>query len=281
MPKIGIHSYLCMKHMKLPINQCNLLLHRSLGLVSILLLLLTSSCVSRKDIAYFNDLNSSTQIGKITPPEIRLKPGDLLSIQIFSSDVESAVPFNLHQLSTGGQLPSYTNGVGSQQGYLIDKDGHIELPIIGQLDVGNKTRSEALNIIKLSLKPYLNNPVVHFRILNFKVTVLGDVRAPGTFNIPNEQISLPEALGIAGDLNLTAQRKNILVIREIDGVKNSYRVDLTSSEMFKSPVFYLIQNDIVYVEPNRAQRNSASINSRAGIIISAASLILSIAILLK
>ncbi len=254
---------------------------KCLRIVSFLLLISLSSCVSRKDIAYFNDIGNSTQIGKSQTTELIIRSGDLLSIQIFSSDVESVVPFNLHQLSTGGQLPSYTNGVGSQQGYLIDKDGNIELPVVGQIKLGGLARSEALSKIKSSLIPYLKDPVVHFRVLNFKVTVLGDVRSPGTFNIPNEQITLPEALGIAGDLNITAQRKNILVIREIDGLKNAIRVDLTNSELFNSPAFNLIQNDVIYVEPNRAQRNSASINSRAGIIISAASLILSIAILLK
>lgn len=267
-----------MKPTKISSNNC---VYKCLRFLSLLVVISLASCVSRKDIAYFNDLGSSSQIGKSEAPELILRSGDLLSIQIFSSDVESAVPFNLHQLSSGGQLPSYTNGVGSQQGYLIDKEGNIEVPVVGTIKLGGLSRSEALSKIKSSLSPYLKEPVVHFRVLNFKVTVLGDVRAPGTFNIPNEQITLPEALGIAGDLNLTAQRKNILIIREIEGVKNAIRVDLTNSNVFNSPAFNLMQNDVVYVEPNRAQRNSASINSRAGIVISAASLILSIAILLK
>jgi len=155
------------------------------------------------------------------------------------------------------------------------------MPIVGEVDLKGKPLDSVNTIIENKLIPFLKVPVVQVRILNFRVTVLGDVRSPGTFNIPNEKLSLPEALGIAGDMNISGVRKNVLIIREEEGERKAYRVDLTSKQAFQSPAFYLKQNDIVYVEPNRAQRNSASINSRAGIVISAISLIFSFFILIK
>jgi polysaccharide export outer membrane protein len=127
------------------------------------------------------------------------------------------------------------------------------------------------------LSAYLVDPIVNIRILNFKVTVLGDVKKPGTFNIPNERISLPEAIGIAGDLNITGERQDVMVIRDVDGKKTEYHIDLTSKELFSSPVFYLNQNDIVYVIPNRTKRNSSAVNpANAGIFISLASVLIAL-----
>jgi polysaccharide export outer membrane protein len=245
----------------------------------LLLAMLLNACASRKEIAYFNDISKTSPSQEKSASNLKFQKGDILSIQIIASDLESTVPFNLPDLSTGSQLPNYTNGIANQQGYLVDPAGNIEMPVIGSMRVSGLTRTELISEVKGKLKPHIKDPVVHIRLLNFKVTVLGDVRSPGTFTIPNERISILEAIGIAGDLNITAIRKNVLVIREIDNVKTSYRLDLTSSSVLNSPVYYLKQNDVVYVEPNRAQRNSASINSRAGILISGASLLLSFIIL--
>jgi polysaccharide export outer membrane protein len=109
------------------------------------------------------------------------------------------------------------------------------------------------------LTAYLENPVVHIRILNFKVTVLGDVKKPGTFNVPNERITLLEALGVAGDLNITGVRDNVLVLRNENGKSVQYRVDLTQASLLESPVYYLKQNDVVYIEPNAAARFSSTL----------------------
>jgi len=243
------------------------------------LALFLNACTSRKEIAYFNDISKTTLAKEQGEADLTFRKGDLLSIQIIASELESSTPFNLPDLSTGNQLPNYTNGIASQQGYVIDQFGNIELPVIGPVLAEGSDRLELISRIKDKLKPHIKNPLVHIQLLNFKVTVLGDVRSPGTFTIPNERISILEAIGIAGDLNITAIRKNVLVIRETDSVKTSYRLDLTSSSILNSPVYYLKQNDVVYVEPNRAQRNSGSINSRAGILISGASLLLSFIIL--
>jgi len=254
---------------------------KSFSNVAILLslALLLNACASRKEVAYFNDISKASPAQDKVASDVKFQSGDILSIQIIAAELESTIPFNLPDLSTGSQLPNYTNGIANQQGYFIDPAGNIEMPVIGTIRASGLTRTELISEVKGKLKPHIKDPVVHIRLLNFKVTVLGDVRSPGTFTIPNERISILEAIGIAGDLNITAMRKNVLVIRESDSVKTSYRLDLTSSSILNSPAYYLKQNDVVYIEPNRAQRNSASINSRAGILISGASLILSFIIL--
>ena len=128
-------------------------------------------------------------------------------------------------------------------------------------------------MLKDKLKDYLQNPVISIQIQNFRVTILGEVRNPGTFTIPNEKISIIEALGLAGDLTINAVRKNVKVIREENNIKKEYLIDLTKKDFILSPVFYLNQNDIVYIEPNRAKINSSMVSSAAGVFISIATLL--------
>jgi len=145
------------------------------------------------------------------------------------------------------------------------------------------SRSEAISHIQKRLALYINHPVVTVQILNYKITVLGDVKKPGTFKVPNERITLLEAIGLAGDLNITGNRKNVLVIRDHDGVKEEYRIDLTASALFSSPVYYLEQNDMVYVEPNGTARLRSSLFvTTTGIFVSLTSLIITtISVILK
>ena len=167
-------------------------------------------------------------------------------------------------------------------GYLIDKDGMIDFPIIGKIKIAGLDRNEAIELLKNQLSVYIKKPIVNIRILNYKITVIGEVSKPGTFTIPNERITILEAIGIAGDLTITGKRNNVLIIRDIDGQKINFRVDLTKNELFKSPVYYLNQNDVVYVEPNRTKINSSAINpSNAGIIISSISLFITTIVLLS
>lgn len=238
-----------------------------------------TSCVSKKKINYFQNIppqdtsaaaNVKVSNFNYTPV---LKADDYLSIEVTAIDVESVKPFELSKVPNS-QLPAYNNGVAARNGYLIDAEGNIDFPMLGKIQLAGLNRMQATELIKSKLSEYISNPVVILSIQNFKVTVLGDVKNPGTFNIPNERITLPEALGIAGDLNITGVRNNILVIRDINGVKTEYRVDLTSKQIFTSPVYYLTQNDVIYVEPNRAKRNSALFSSTAGIFISVTSLII-------
>lgn len=241
------------------------------------ILTIFTSCVSRKKINYFQNASSNDSTAVVsanynyTPV---FKPDDFLSIDVTAIDIEAVKPFILDPSQINSQVPAYNNGIAARSGYLIDNNGDIDFPLLGKIHLAGLNRNEATEIIKKRLSEYISNPVVNIRIQNFKVTVLGDVRNPGSFNIPNERITLIEALGIAGDLNISGVRKNILVIRDNNGVKTEHRVDLTSKKVFSSPVYYLSQNDVVYVEPNRAKRNSSLVSATAGIFISVTSLIL-------
>lgn len=241
-----------------------------------------SACTTKKKIVYFQGAGSASEATSKNYTPV-FHSDDLLSILVGGLDPDAVKPFNL-QVSTNmtTQYGGYTTGTPSQPGYLIDSNGNIDFPVIGQVHLGGLDRMAATELLKEKLKPYITNPIVNMRMLNFKVTVLGEVRNPGTFTIPNERITLLEAIGIAGDLNITALRKNVLVIRDIDGKKTETRVDLTSKQLFNSPVYYLNQNDVVYVEPNRTKINSGLLNpSNAGIIISAISLIVTVMVLLS
>jgi len=236
-----------------------------------------TSCASKKKINYFQNSSANDTIIKAENNQTYtpvFKADDFLSIEITAADLESVKPFLLDVLPGGGQATAYNNGIAAKSGYLIDAFGNIDFPLLGKIHFAGLNRIEATELIKKRLSEYINNPIVNIRIQNFKITILGDVRNPGSFNIPNERITLPEAIGIAGDLNITGVRKNILVIRDNNGVKTEYRIDLTSKEVFTSPVYYLSQNDVVYVEPNRAKRNSSLVSTTAGVFISVTSLIL-------
>lgn len=247
----------------------------------VLIIVFANSCTSPKKLIYFQGSIPNSEANKNYNP--LLKPDDLLSITIVAQDQEAIKPFNLPAYTLyGNNIGGYAQGAPTPPGYLIDADGNIDFPIIGKLKVSGLTRTAAVDLIKENLKPYLVNPTVLIRILNYKVTVLGEVKNPGTFTIPNERVTLLEAIGIAGDLQITGRRKNVLVIRENDGKKTEYKVDLTSKDLFNSPVYYLTQNDVVYVEPNRARINSSVINpANAGIVISAVSLIISVIVLIS
>jgi polysaccharide export outer membrane protein len=167
------------------------------------------------------------------------------------------MPYGNVNQNVGG----YTSGNQSQIGYLINSDGFIDFPIIGKIKLSGLTRQEAIDTLKVRLNSFIQDPVIIIRMLNYKVTVLGEVQNPGTFTIPNERITLLEAIGIAGDLEITAKRNNILVLREVDGKLTETRIDLTKKDVFNSSVYYLQQNDVIYIEPNRVKMNSALYNT--------------------
>lgn len=255
---------------------------RTLGLLLFLLPFLMVSCHTKEKLVYFQDGGSdSTEVRDFnyTPT---LKVDDFLNIYITSDQPELTVPFNTPppETSSGGQ-GGYTTGNPVSTGYLIDEKGFISLPIIGDLQLANLNRMDAANLIKAKLKDYLSNPQVIIQIQNFKITILGDVKRPGTFRIPNERITILEAMGLAGDLNITGVRNNILLIREEDGKKTEYRIDLTKKDFLNSPVYFLQQNDVIYVEPNMTARSVSTMwRATGGIVISLTSLIISTVVLI-
>jgi polysaccharide export outer membrane protein len=251
-------------------------INTTLIFISLVITLLLSSCASKKKIIYFQGAMDNVAAKNYTPT---LVTDDLLSITVLGLDLDAVKPFNLNKaLSfTTTAAGGYGQGMPTPEGYLIGTEGNINFPVLGKVKLAGLTRTAATDTLQELLSAYLVDPIVNIRILNFKVTVLGDVKKPGTFNIPNERISLPEAIGIAGDLNITGQRQDVMVIRDVDGKKTEYRIDLTSKELFSSPVFYLNQNDIVYVVPNRAKRGGSAVNpANAGIFISLASVLIAL-----
>lgn len=243
--------------------------------------LILSSCATKKNLIYFQGQGDSTLASKDKNYTPVLKTDDFLYISVLGLDEDAIKPFNLPYIQTPANI-TYSSGTPNAQGYLIDANGDIDFPVLGKIKIAGLDRMTATALIKEKLSEYIANPIVHIRILNFKITVLGEVKNPGTFSIPNERITLPEALGLAGDLNITGIRKNVLVIRDINGKKTQYRVDLTSRDLFASPVYYLNQNDLVYVQPNKLKISSSGIINpgNAGIVVSTASLIITVLSLL-
>ena len=238
-----------------------------------------SSCVSKKDIVYFQ--NDEIDQAKVSNSyKTIIKPDDLLQITITALDIEAVRPFNLAAVTYSTSSNSAI-GVAQQQTYLVDTKGEIEFPVLGKIKIGGLTRDEAINLLKGKLSPdYIKEPNINIRIANYKISVMGDVQRPGSYNIPNERITILDALALAGDVNISAQRNNILIIREEGAKKVQYRVDLRSNKLLTSAVYYLQQNDVVYVEPNYARIQSASANSSTSLFISITGLIITIVSLL-
>jgi polysaccharide biosynthesis/export protein len=248
-----------------------------------LIIILSSCTTSRKNTVYFVDSEKDGTTTKSNPFTLKLKPDDYLSISIYSIDVEAAEPFNKTNPKGnlgGGVRTDYRNGIPALSGFLIDESGFIDFPMIGKVKAAGLTRQELADDLVIKLTEYLKEPSINVSIQNFKITVLGDVRTPYTFNVPNERITILEAIGLSGDLNPTAKRKNVLLIRDNDGVKTHHRIDLTKSDLLSSNFYYLQQNDIIYVEPNRAKRNSGLVSSTAGTFISIASLIITTVVII-
>jgi polysaccharide export outer membrane protein len=233
------------------------------------------SCKTREKLVYFqNSVNDSvtSSFSNYTPI---FKSDDFLSIIVTGEELDAVTPFNLPVAGMPQSVNNgYTMGNPAPYGYLIDANGMVVMPFIGEVKLEGLNRMEAIRLIENKLSEYLKNPVVQIQILNYKVTVLGDVRSPGTYKIPNERITLLEAIGLAGDLKMTGQRTNVLVIRDVNGKKTEFRIDLTSKDLFSSPVYYLSQNDVVYVEPNVTARTESTIWRTTGpIFISLTSLV--------
>ena len=238
-----------------------------------------SACVSKKDIVYFQ--NDEIDQAKVSNSyKTVIKPDDLLQITITALDIEAVRPFNLAAVTYSTSSNSAI-GVAQQQTYLVDTKSEIEFPVLGKIKIGGLTRDEAINLLKGKLSPdYIKEPNINISIANYKISILGDVQRPGSYNIPNERITILDALALAGDVNISAQRNNILIIREEGAKKVQYRVDLRSNKLLTSAVYYLQQNDVVYVEPNYARIQSASANSSTSLFISITGLVITIVSLL-
>jgi polysaccharide export outer membrane protein len=213
--------------------------------------LMAGSCVARKDLIAFRNI-PERQIAVWTEPVVQA--GDILHIAVYSSNAEAVEPFNLQKNIVPGALNApHQHTLEMFLGYLVDANGTIDFPVLGPLPVAGLTLPQVKDTLQGCLKTYLNEAVVTVRFMNFRITVLGEVNQPGTYTLSSPRVTLLEAIGRAGDLSPYANRTNILHIREQNGQRIYTRINLQSGELFSSPVYYLQQNDIIYIEPNRAK----------------------------
>ncbi|PRY13318.1 polysaccharide export outer membrane protein [Pontibacter ummariensis] len=240
------------------------------------------SCTPR-NLAYFSDIpEQATYEEKIlNDTEPKIQAYDLLSITVTSLNPEASALFNTGIASTAGSITNFsmTSTAASnvaKEGYLVDKEGNIAYPILGKVQVAGLTKAQVTEKFTTQLREHLKEPIVNVRYLNYKVTVVGEVNRPSTFTIPSERINIIEALGMAGDMTAFGKRENVLVMREENGVRKMMRLNLNSKEVVNSPYFYLQQNDVVYVEPDRMKEVQASANTRTLSIIAAAASIVSV-----
>lgn len=250
---------------------------KNYSLVLVLLFFLLQSCASRKSIAYLQDIDVNSKSEAVFNYEPLLKNDDLLSIIVSAADPEITYPFNIPQIQGNYKVGDNQSGIKT---YLIDSDGFIEYPVIGKVKLAGLSRKEAVNKLTEKIKEYITNPTINLRILNYKIAVLGEVLKPGNYPIQSERVTLLEALSQAGDLTIYGKRDNILIIREVNGIKSFNRVDITKSDFINSEYYYLTQNDVIVVEQNKTKVNASVVGPNVTVLISAASVLISILILL-
>ncbi len=246
-------------------------------LMAILISLLTS-CASQKEIVYLQGIGDDYKEVIKDNYEVRIQPDDLISIVVNCRDLEIAQMFNLPTVGFSvGRTQSSQNTV---LGYLVSKEGTIDFPILGELKIDGMTRVELSAFIKEKLvsSGLINDPIVTVQYLNFQVSVMGEVARPGTFSVSTDRITIFDALSNAGDMTIYGQRDNVKVIREYNGERTIASVDLRGSEILTSPYYYLQQNDVVYVEPNKARSGQREVNTNrsVGVFLSAVSVVLSV-----
>lgn len=253
-------------------------------LVALTMLLVLGSCGSTKNVAYFQNADSISLAASRMLYEAKIMPKDELTITVITTDPKAAMPFNLSVSQTLGNSGQLSSGTGSLQGYLVDNSGNIEFPVVGTLHVGGLTKKQAEDLIKKKVKPYLaakENPIVTVRMASYHVSVLGEVTKPGIISVPQEKMSILEALAQAGDLTIYGKRDNVLLIRQdAAGEKHTYRMNLNDANIINSPFYYLQQNDIIYVEPNKVKAQNSAIGSSTTLWFSAVGTLISIASLI-
>ena len=245
---------------------------------------LMCACRAPKDVVYFQGID------EVTPERLaemsqtyttKITNDDLLSINVTAWDPAAVTPFNppVFAYSTVPQGEQPITASQNLYTYLVDQEGYINFPVLGKVHASGLTRQELANKMEEMISKYVENPLVNVQLLNFKITMMGEVSRPGTLSIKNDRVSILDAIGMAGDLQLTANRKNILVIRDNNGMKETHRLDITDPAIFASPYYYLKQNDIVYVEPVKTKQRTRTSSDRSFTMSVLTSLISSVSII--
>lgn len=220
-----------------------------------------SSCVTQKQMTYFREVDTTTadSVNKVFEAQIDpiIKAGDALSITVSALDKEAVVPYNLPTVVFANPGSSQLATTPSLQYYTVGADGKIEFPVLGKISVLGLKTTEVVNLLEEKLSTQIVNPMVIVQLINAKVTVMGEVNRPGQYTMPNGRMTLLDALGAAGDLSIYGKRDNVLITRETNGKLEFHRLNLNSDELFTSPYYYLQQNDVIYVSPNKVRAISS------------------------
>lgn len=247
------------------------------------IVLLLDACSSAKQVAYFQNIDSTSLTASKGLYDARIMPKDLLTITVVTSDPSTSKPFNLsiqNTLGTDGRLGSTT---GSLLQYLVNNDGDIDFPVVGTVHVAGLTKDQCEDLIKSKVKPYLaesESPVVTVSMSSYRVTVAGEVTSPKVVPVSTEKMSVLEALAQAGDLTIYGRRDNVLLIREnADGQKEAHRLNLNDANIINSPYYYVQQNDYIYVEPNSVKAKNSAIGQSTTLWFSFVSILTSVAAL--
>lgn len=243
-------------------------------ILSIAVLIMCGSCGSRKNMVYLQQ--DSSQINTLYEQYVpKIQISDILTVVVTAADPKVTAPFNPVSTMATSNLTQSTD-LALRPTYTVSEKGEITLPMLGKVYVAGLTRVQAIEKLRNELGQYIKDPGVNINFNNFRVSVLGEVARPGSFIMPSERVTVLEALGMAGDLTIRGVRNNVMVIREVDGQKTVHRLDLTQQNTLNSPYYYLAQNDVVYVEPNKSQINSSKLGANTNIIISIASLLITV-----
>lgn len=246
--------------------------------------LLLAGCTSYRNVPYLQNPEAVNSFAEKLPLyDAKIMPKDLLTITVNTTDPQAAAPFNLTtQTALNIAQSQNTYSQAALQQYLVNNEGLIDFPVIGRLKVGGLTKNEAEALIRENLKPYLKEvPIVTVRMSNYKISVLGEVNRPGTFTVSNEKVNILEALAMAGDMTVYGVRDSVKLIRESEtGQREIVCLNLTNATVVTSPYYYLQQNDILYVTPNKAKAKNSDIGSSTTLWFSATSILISLVSLL-
>lgn len=223
-------------------------------------ILFLGACGVPKDVAYFQGVDqlSPEEIEKMSQTYTsKICPDDLLSITVTAWDPTVVTPFNPPPYSYASQGDITVQSSSQLQTYLVDQEGCINFPVLGKIEVAGLSKQELRETLQNRISKYVKDPIVNVQTINYKVTFMGEISRSGSITVRNDRLSILDAIGQQGDLTINANRKNILVIRDNNGIKEFGRIDLTDPAVFASPYYYLRQNDVVYIEPNDAKKRNA------------------------
>lgn len=243
-----------------------------------------NSCTSQKKLDYLQNIENVALQASMKNAKSTIQPNDQLVILVTAKDMDVVKPFNqnfssgqiLQYSTASNNMPTQNQTSTSGPTYIVDTQGNIDFPVVGKINTENLTTEDLKETLKKEITKYVINPQVSVKNTNYKITVLGEVNRPGTYNIPEAQTTLLEVMGLAGDLTIYGNRDDVLVIRNVDGVITKQRLDLTKADFINSPYFYLKQNDVIIVSPNETKQKTSRLDPNTGIYISVASIVVTI-----